>query len=1214
MAYDYQPHDNIFDIESMTNLYVDTHYYPAQNLAIIYYLSDVEGYHDFDKADPKTHQSISLEISKKILQCNKSLRELAKDKDNPLGIRFRNLRRPMNLAKYCHFWGLTPTRNSSLNYMNAKGQIHPVTDRSLNYARKHNSRPHAKWVSENAYNNALLSGKEYSGANSCNMVTPYYTVKRTDPKYDKKKYGITMGFNSDNYDLTMIAAFLGHVVHNTYARNYINELCNKNSQLAKDEWSYPSDSRLNHDRTLLLDGQKEKDPKNLTGYPILSPEFFRHFNNELFTTYKRSMPQLLQHQPDLQPRDEADSKSFFKQIDNPAYYIYKGWMTSNRYLDVANLNEHMKFVPLKRIAAMEGWQILESKNVTANTTEIHGIVQIADLIGYNNSDVQVTKQVFELAQYQDALTLRRIMLKKFPQLTYNFKLKPALTRYYKRTIKHIDKGNLNPVEKINAKNKISGIKEAIHSNKSSKMYKYYQKARSAADPQDADPRPDNLRFSPLTDDATSAKLISNVIAPYHSMEDWPDIEFWFPDPRALKIFRAKHPEMLDILPKKPFDVLDDTMNWAKKVDKKYGLSDLPPANEDTILHDGHSLAKTFQPIYDLYREVEGHNANDTLKGSKKKLYNVLGKLETVGPSLDMTDLLHHTNANIPYLHRDGNETGTIATFSYGGIHGVEFKLHKYINDYKKYVKKQKQIDYFRNTLKLTPQLAKQRPFINYHGTPLNPKDFVKGSGKNAKWKNDKPLLYKHPSGSSYILNDDYDYVSVGAVRHEDFSGYYPMLISREGIMWPHDEPKDTYHQIYVERLHLKHQLKKYTKNSHPWNVINIKQLLRKLLLNSASGAGDAKFFNSIRMNNKIISMRIIGQLFTWRMGQAECLAGMNAKVTSTNTDGEYLQNIPGPVNDKTLQETVAPLTLFISPVPLVRFVSKDANNRAEVENHGTEQQPKPVLAEAKGATLNGWMGPSVTATISHPAIIDYALAHYLAYQPDPCNSKFKTDVIYKLIEKKRQELLSKDPAVRQDGMTFFQWVIASNPDKHRYPYIRCEKQVENPVYNPLSTKKEEREPYVWKSDDDLKKTAIAIPHTNRLFLMKHPKNKKGQLISNSLFLASRQKVQEATFRKLQDKGKLDQLKNDPDVIAIFDNWGDRSLSDNAGSGYSSYNYKGSIAKLPSMPVHQNVLIEDHALNEISLARSKQIAQKLDMDAYVEMIATKFHASWDNNED
>ncbi|XIF20141.1 MAG: hypothetical protein AJITA_00862 [Acetilactobacillus jinshanensis] len=164
------------------------------------------------------------------------MRKLAKNKKHPLGIRFRNLRRPINLAYYCHFWGLTPTRNSALNYMNAKGQIHPVTDRAFNYARKHHSRPRAKWVSESSYNKALLSGKEYNGAASCNMVTPYYTVKRTDPKYDKKKYGITMGFNSDNYDLTMIAVFLGHVVHNNYARNYMNDLCNKNSRLAKEQW------------------------------------------------------------------------------------------------------------------------------------------------------------------------------------------------------------------------------------------------------------------------------------------------------------------------------------------------------------------------------------------------------------------------------------------------------------------------------------------------------------------------------------------------------------------------------------------------------------------------------------------------------------------------------------------------------------------------------------------------------------------------------------------------------------------------------------------------------------------------------------------------------------------------------------------------------------------------------------------------------------------
>ena len=53
----------------------------------------------------------------------------------------------------------------------------------------------------------------------------------------------------------------------------------------------------------------------------------------------------------------------------------------------------------------------------------------------------------------------------------------------------------------------------------------------------------------------------------------------------------------------------------------------------------------------------------------------------------------------------------------------------------------------------------------------------------------------------------------------------------------------------------------------------------KLILNSASGAADANFESNIRMNNKIISMRIIGQLFTWRIGQAQTLEGASPRNT-----------------------------------------------------------------------------------------------------------------------------------------------------------------------------------------------------------------------------------------------------------------------------------------------------------------------------------------------
>ncbi|XIF20200.1 MAG: hypothetical protein AJITA_00927 [Acetilactobacillus jinshanensis] len=189
----------------------------------------------------------------------------------------------------------------------------------------------------------------------------------------------------------------------------------------------------------------------------------------------------------------------------------------------------------------------------------------------------------------------------------------------------------------------------------------------------------------------------------------------------------------------------------------------------------------------------------------------------------------------------------------------------------------------------------------------------------------------------------YGYISVDPCQHEDFSGYYPMLISRMGSFWPHDQKTDTYRHLYIERLHLKHQLRKYTKNSPKWDKINLQQKLRKLLLNAASGAGAGGFTNNLRMNNAMVSMRIIGQLFAWRIGEAETLAG--GRVPSTNTDGMYVMDLSSQFNNEVLFKNVKAMMLDIIPSPLDRFVSKDANNRVEVEDSNN----KPVLTDAKGA-------------------------------------------------------------------------------------------------------------------------------------------------------------------------------------------------------------------------------------------------------------------------
>ena len=144
----------------------------------------------------------------------------------------------------------------------------------------------------------------------------------------------------------------------------------------------------------------------------------------------------------------------------------------------------------------------------------------------------------------------------------------------------------------------------------------------------------------------------------------------------------------------------------------------------------------------------------------------------------------------------------------------------------------------------------------------------------------------------------------------------------------------------------------------------------KLILNSASGAGDANFESNIRMNNKIISMRIIGQLFTWRIGQAQTIEG--AKMTSTNTDGLY-SVLEATLNDAILKRESDSIHVEIEPEPIY-LNSKDSNNRMEIEVEGNELTK---ITGASGGTLGCRKGPNPEKSLAHPAILDWALAEYL---------------------------------------------------------------------------------------------------------------------------------------------------------------------------------------------------------------------------------------------
>lgn len=179
---------------------------------------------------------------------------------------------------------------------------------------------------------------------------------------------------------------------------------------------------------------------------------------------------------------------------------------------------------------------------------------------------------------------------------------------------------------------------------------------------------------------------------------------------------------------------------------------------------------------------------------------------------------------------------------------------------------------------------------------------------------------------------------------------------------------DRYQEIYDKRIAIKKTLATLERGSEAHRQADITQNGYKLILNSASGILDGGFDTKCRANNYAISMRIIGQLFTFIIAQALALEG--ARVPSSNTDGIYVSDIDIELNKTIVNRELEKLLVTIDPEELF-LVSKDTNNRLEMVND--------EVVSARGGTLTSHAGPRIDKRLSHPALCDAVLVKYLSH-------------------------------------------------------------------------------------------------------------------------------------------------------------------------------------------------------------------------------------------
>ncbi len=467
-----------------------------------------------------------------------------------------------------------------------------------------------------------------------------------------------------------------------------------------------------------------------------------------------------------------------------------------------------------------------------------------------------------------------------------------------------------------------------------------------------------LKDHGITVNDTSAKFVEYIIAPNEPIKDTPRMTLMYPAPHMAKEFGCE-----------PFDVLEDTKAWyMEHVYKQVSKHNKAAA-------DMH-LAK-FMNIYAYYDYYRNENWNES--ASHMFEYGIKPKTKLERKYGDRT-----FGVILPFIDKYGNESPSYVKFSIGGIHGAELNKKQLDRDRAKIRELKEKYGY----ISKLPKNACSRALLNliiaqsrtsYNGYPVRLSHEIPYFFENTEEVDEiidpdqfSPYMVQKAESKDGLdgnlqedLLDRYKYTSSGNAAHQDFSSYYPTLLINLGTFYD-GKGRDPYREIKDERIMIKVQLKELNRESDEYRDANQTQDGLKLVLNSASGILDGDHDTNLRANNKAMAMRIIGQLFTFRIGMALALEG--ATIPSSNTDGIYATNIDFELNKRIVEEVLKGLYIDVDPEEMF-LISKDTNNRMEVVNG--------KVTSAKGGTIGSWEGANVEQSLSHPALVDRILTDYL---------------------------------------------------------------------------------------------------------------------------------------------------------------------------------------------------------------------------------------------
>lgn len=896
-----------------------------------------------------------------------------------------------------------------------------------------------------------------------------------------------------------------------------------------------------------------------TAFTPVSAAAMRRHNNALFSDeYRSYMPLYLTKGP-------VAAGAGWNSI---VHRIRQAMINSGRNIDAARLNESQQFVGLKRLLGMLGHQILESDKLQGSRASIATVAEMLELLAYNVSDVVGLDKLFHHPTYASAFDLKKALLDEYPETIYE------------------------------------------------KRWDSYA----------PDIRPHRVRRGRLTPDASSAKFVGLILSPYGHLKDIETVSFMYPSEKVAREQNIPRVNVLESSREFFFDKIKDpaararflrvyayyksiegrNFNDSEEYRQSYPMSDRGVSHLAGIPKGENNLPYfhadgTPSTCFATFSTGGIHGAEADMQAFRtdmieyQEAQQALEDAKTAFP--DPCDLLAAAKRQAALVVLpDGTEINYKSVL----IGSTPEKVH-----YRKtapraepenewmIAKAQQAYPEAADLLALAPADTHQVKLPN--GRVVDYRRVLANSTlKNAAYREvplkKQPELFVSKADGSNKLNPKYTFTSAEAATHEDFTSYYPNMLRNMSAFYNEELGADRYAKIFFDKERYGREMKKPGISEAEKAHLSALRNGTKLILNTASGAGDTTHKTPIRMNNQIISMRIIGQLFSWRIGQAQTLAG--ARIISTNTDGLY-SVLDEEINNKVLAEQAALINVDIEPEPLL-LVSKDSNNRLELE---VPKDPSRMwdteIISASGASLACHAGPHPTKSLAHPAVLDHGLAHYLRliigkYQPDWRDSPLSLN---EPLDRSIGEMILNDVVADADPVhaaKLFQNVIAASYGSITYPFAS--------------------DPWVEGQDPDEIRNPRALQHFNRVFIVK-----PGTPGAVNLRAAGAWAVTAASAIKRKRDGSS-VVATDPVARQILRQQGlARDYADAVRNNLTLLpeNQDVAVRKINGLDPQWSVLIVNDDLHCLPEERLRGLLGSLDLGIYNQLLAESFEGNWMN---